>query len=66
MACETDAVDTRHLFSSPTAEMTVTRSQLRRILLDTGGTILRAGRLCDLVVKHLGAGVYRLTAKKRP
>ena len=60
-----DHVDIRHLYSSSIAEMTVTRSQLRRVLLDTGGTIIRAGNLCDLVAKHLGAGVYRLTAKER-
>ena len=62
---EQTSVNIGHLYSSALAEMTVVRSQLRRILLDTGGMIIRAGCLCDLVAKHLGAGVYRLTAKER-
>ena len=59
------AVDIRHLWSSNIAELTLTRAELRRVLLDTGGTIQRYGYLCDLKAKHLGAGVYRVIAEER-
>ena len=40
--------------------MTVTRKQLREILLETGGSVFRWGLLCNIKSEHLGAGVYRI------
>ena len=52
------------LWSSP--YITLTRAELRAFLLKTDGWIMRAGRLCDIKSRHLGAGVYRVTAEPRP
>ena len=54
------------LWSSPDANITLTRAELRAFLLKTDGWIMRDGRLCDIKSRHLGAGVYRVTAEPRP
>ena len=45
------------------ASQTVTRKELKQMLLDTGGKILTCGRLREIQSKHLGVGVYRITLK---
>jgi len=47
------------------ATATVTREQLREILLATGGDIIACGELYDIKNKHLGAGVYKIFLKRR-
>ena len=54
------------LWSSSDANITLTRAELRAFLLKTDGWIMRDGRLCDIKSRHLGAGVYRVTAEPRP
>ena len=46
-------------------QVTLTRKELHAFLLQTGGQILRSGHLCDIKSKHLGAGVYCVTAEPR-
>jgi len=46
------------------ARMTMTRKDLRELLLDTGGKILSCGRLRTVISKHIGAGVYEVTLSK--
>ena len=53
-----------NFYSMPNiANETMTREDLRELLLDTGGKILTCGRLRTIVSKHLGAGIYRVTLK---
>ena len=47
------------------ANMTMDRKDLREVLLDTGGSVLARGSLYDITPKHLGAGVYKVTLKRR-
>ncbi len=47
------------------ASQTVTRKDLKDILLKTDGKILSQGRMRTLKSKHLGAGVYRITLEAR-
>ena len=54
-----------HLWSSPIAEITLYRRQLKKLMLQTGGSILCCGQLWDLKAEHLGAGVYRVRKKLR-
>ena len=54
------------LWCSSDANITLTRAELRVFLLKTDGWIMRDGRLCDIKSRHLGAGVYRVTAEPRP
>ena len=42
---------------------TVTAKVLKKMLLDTGGQLLLAGRLYDITSKHQGAGVYRVCTR---
>lgn len=42
---------------------TLTKSDLRDLLLETGGQTFANGRLYDITPKHLGAGVYRVRLK---
>jgi len=46
------------------AQMTMTKKQLRETLLYTDGSILANGRMWDIISKHLGAGVYKVTLKR--
>jgi len=47
------------------ANETMSRKDLRELLLDTGGRILTCGWLRTIVSKHLGAGIYRITLRPR-
>lgn len=40
---------------------TMTKDDLRTILMETGGNMLACGSLYDIVAKPLGAGVYRVS-----
>lgn len=42
---------------------TMTRAELRATLLATGGQLLARGHLWEIVAKHLGAGVYRVSLR---
>ena len=51
-----------NFYSMPSvASETMSRKDLRELLLDTEGKILTCGRLRTIVSKHLGAGIYRVT-----
>ena len=41
----------------------MTRAELRATLLATGGQLLARGHLWEIVAKHLGAGVYRVSLR---
>lgn len=43
------------------ASMTVTRVELKELLLATGGVPMVNGRLREIKSKHLGAGIYKIT-----
>ena len=45
------------------ASMTIESKDLKELLLNTGGEIIACGRLYDIVTKHLGAGIYKLSLK---
>jgi hypothetical protein len=45
---------------------TLTRKQLRYALTRTGGTMIACGDSWDVVSKHLGAGIYRVSLRRRP
>ena len=45
------------------ASMTIDRKGLKELLLNTGDNIIACGRLYDIVTKHLGAGVYKVSLK---
>lgn len=49
------------LAAMPSGHTTMTREDLRTILLETGGNMLVCGRLYDISSKDLGAGVYRVS-----
>lgn len=44
--------------AGPYANTTMTQEDAKSMLLETGGSILARGRLYNLVLKDLGAGVY--------
>ena len=44
---------------------TMTKAELKKLLLDTGGQIMAQGSLWEITSKHLGAGVYRVSTKRR-
>ena len=46
------------------ASMTITRKDLRELLLNTNGQAIIQGRLMTIKSKHLGAGVYKITVGK--
>ncbi len=55
-----------HLASIPKyGNATATSSQVRAIMLSTGGWIMACGNLYDIKTKRLGGGVYRLSLEKR-
>ena len=43
------------------ARTTMTRKELRVLLLSTDGKIITYGRLRSIKSKHIGAGVYEVT-----
>jgi len=47
------------------ANATMPRKELKEILLSTGGWIMACGYMWDIVSKHIGAGVYRVSLKMR-
>lgn len=53
------------LAGTPGGNSTVNKKTLHHVLLSNGGTLLARGELHDIESKHLGAGVYRVTLKKR-
>lgn len=54
-----------HLASSPTHRHgTVTREELREIMLQTGGQVFACGALYDIKAKPLGAGIYRVSLQR--
>lgn len=46
------------LASMPAGHTTVTRGQLRELLLRSDGTMMACGSLYNIRAKHIGAGVY--------
>lgn len=40
------------------------KDELKEMLLQTGGTLMARGCLYNIVSKHLGAGVYRVSLKR--
>lgn len=44
---------------------TTTRQVLREMLLKNEGCFIAAGHLWNIVAKHIGAGVYRVTAERK-
>lgn len=47
------------------ANTTMARKDLKELLLNTDGYAFIQGRMYDIVPKHIGAGVYRVTVKDR-
>ena len=47
------------------ADMTITRKDLKELLLNTDGYAIIQGRLKKIKSKHIGAGVYRVTVEDR-
>jgi hypothetical protein len=47
------------------ASTTMTRKQLQDTLLFHDGHILANGSFWDIIFKHLGVGVYKVTLKKQ-
>lgn len=45
----------------PSGSTTLRSTDTTSLLLESGGQILARGRLYNIVSKHLGAGVYRIT-----
>ncbi len=41
------------------------RAVVREVMLITGGNLFACGHYHDVISKHLGGGVYRLTLKRR-
>lgn len=55
-----------HLAAMPTyGHGTVERKELKEIMLQTGGEMMACGELWEIKSKHLGAGVYKLSLKKK-
>lgn len=46
------------------AEMVMNRKDLHELLMHTSGRMLAEGTLWEIVSKHIGAGVYRVTVKQ--
>jgi len=46
------------------AHTTMATKELKETLLHTEGSILACGRMWDIVSKHLGAGVHKITLKR--
>lgn len=49
------------LAAMPRGHTTMTKDDLKTILMETGGNMLACGTLYDIVAKPLGAGVYRVS-----
>lgn len=46
------------------ANMVMEKEDLKELLLATGGSIIASGILHEIVSKHIGAGVYKVTLKR--
>ena len=44
---------------------TATTREVRQIMLDTGGEMMACGHLYDIVAKSLGAGVHRISLRRK-
>lgn len=53
------------LAGMPSGNSTITKEQLKEILLSTGGWMMACGRMYDIESKHLGAGIYKIFLKER-
>jgi len=52
----------KSFYTMPTlANMVMEKGDLKELLLNTGGSVLANGYLYDIVAKHIGAGVYKIT-----
>ncbi len=51
----------RFLAAMPSGNATLEKDDLRSLLMGTGGTMMAAGYLYEIVARTLGAGVYRVT-----
>lgn len=49
------------LAGCPVGTTTMTESDLKTVLMETGGNMLACGRLYDIVGKSIGAGVYKVS-----
>lgn len=61
----TTTLPTRFYTVPRIAQATMTRKDLKALLLDTGGWIMACGYLWDIKSKHIGAGVYNVYLKER-
>jgi hypothetical protein len=52
------------LASMPAGHTTLERDDLRSLLSESGGQLMARGVLYDIISKHLGAGVYRVSMKE--
>ena len=48
------------------ANMVMEKGDLKELLLNTGGSVLANGYLYDIIAKHIGAGVYKITLTISP
>ena len=55
----------RFLASMPAGNATLTARDLRSLLLNTGGIMMARGYLYDIRSQSLGAGVYRVTLRRK-
>ncbi len=49
------------LAGCPGGSTTMEHSDLKTVLMETGGNMLACGRLYDIIGKPIGAGVYKVT-----
>ena len=55
----------KNFYTMPTlAKMTMDTKDLKELLLETSGSVIACGVLCDIQTKHLGAGVYKVWLKR--
>ena len=47
------------------AQTTMTRKDLRELLLDSYGKILSCGRLWDIKSRHIGTGIYKVFLERK-
>jgi len=57
----------KSFYTMPTlANMVMEKGDLKELLLNTGGSVLANGYLYDIIAKHIGAGVYKITLTISP
>ena len=62
---EVDNVINTLVCNGPYAKPTISRKQLKELLLYSDGWLIAAGRMCDIKSKHLGAGVYAVWLERK-